>query len=122
MRGDNEDMEIESEREYLQEERRGLEEQQRQNSVNLDFLVTMAEEKGFEVERNIDYGYGLIDVVWYINVHPILHNIRCGFIVLGAEEIVVEGSSKDADDNQYSIRKIEELQCEVLEAVWTRYA
>ena len=122
MRRDDEDMVKESEHEYLQEERRGLEEQQRQNSVNLDFLVTMAEEKGFEVERNIDYGYGLIDVVWYINVHPILHNIRCGFIVLGAEEIVVEGSSKDADDNQYSIRKIEELQCEVLEAVWTRYA
>ena len=108
MRGDNEDMEIESEREYLQEERRGLEEQLRQNSVNLDFLVTMAEEKGFEVERNIDYGYGLIDVVWYINVHPILQNIRCGFIVLRAEEIAVGGGSKDADDNQYSIRKIEE--------------
>jgi hypothetical protein len=36
VRGDDEDIMMESEREYLQEERRGLEEQQPRDSINLD--------------------------------------------------------------------------------------
>jgi hypothetical protein len=42
--------------------------------------------------------------MWNINVHPALPNIKFGFIVLGEEE----GDSQDTDDNQLSIRKIEE--------------
>ena len=72
----------------------------------LDSLVSMGQEKGFEVEQNKDYGFGIIDVVWNINTHPALPVIKCGFIVLRSEE--EEGGDKDWQDNQFSIRKIEE--------------
>ena len=72
----------------------------------LDSLVTMGQEKGFEVEQNQDYGVGIIDVVLNINTHPALPVIKCGFIVLGANE--EGGGDKDWQDNQFSIRKIEE--------------
>lgn len=71
---------------------------------NLDRLVEAGEEKGFEIEHGVDYGAGPIDVVWNINVHPALPSIKCGFVRLEAEE----GGSQDTEDNQLSIRKIEE--------------
>jgi hypothetical protein len=74
-------------------------------SMNLERLIDAGEEKGFEVEQDVDYGAGPVDVVWNINVHPALPNIKCGFIVLGAEE---EGGNQDTEDNQLSLRKIEE--------------
>ena len=40
-----------------------------------------------------------------IGIHPALPKIKCGFIILRAEE---GGGTKDWQDNQYSIRKIEE--------------
>ena len=73
--------------------------------MNLERLIEAGEEKGFEVEQDADYGAGLIDIVWNINVHPVLPNIKFGFVVLGAEE---EGGSQDTEDNQLSLRKIEE--------------
>src|SRR5215213_259605 len=72
----------------------------------LDSLVSMGKEKGFEVEQNQDYGVGIIDLVWNINTHPALPVIKCGFIVLRSEE--EGGGDKDWEDNQFSIRKIEE--------------
>ena len=65
----------------------------------------MGQEKGFEVEQNQDYGVGIIDVIWNINTHPALPVIKCGFIVLRSEG---GGGDKDWQDNQFSIRKIEE--------------
>jgi hypothetical protein len=73
-------------------------------SINLDSLIEMGEKKGFEVEHDVDYGAGPINVVWNINVHPALPDIKCGFVVLGAEE----GGNQDTEDNQLSLRKIEE--------------
>lgn len=73
-------------------------------TVNLDTIIDMGEEKGFEVEQDVDYGAGPIDIVWNINVHPALPNIKCGFVVLEAEE----DGSQDTEDNQLSLRKIEE--------------
>ena len=72
---------------------------------SLEPLVTIAKEKGFETEENKDYGAGPIDLVWNITTHPALPKIKCGFVVLGAEE---EGGTKDSEDNQYSLRKIQE--------------
>ncbi|AFU58160.1 hypothetical protein Ngar_c12200 [Candidatus Nitrososphaera gargensis Ga9.2] len=71
---------------------------------NLERLIDAGEGKGFEVEHDVDYGAGPIDVVWNINVHPALPNIKCGFVRLEAEE----GGSQDTEDNQLSLRKIEE--------------
>ena len=73
-------------------------------AVNLDALIDMGEEKGFKLERDVDYGAGPIDIVWNVNVHPALPNIKCGFVVLKAEE----GGNQDTEDNQLSLRKIEE--------------
>jgi hypothetical protein len=75
-------------------------------NINLERLVEAGEEKGFEVEQDVDFGAGPVDVVWNINVHRALPNVKFGFIVLGEEE--QQGGSKDTDDNQLSLRKIEE--------------
>jgi hypothetical protein len=72
---------------------------------HLDNLVQAGQEKGFDVEQNIDYGAGPIDVVWNINLHSALPKIKCGFVTLGSEE---EGGNQDTEDNQLSLRKIEE--------------
>jgi hypothetical protein len=71
---------------------------------DLDALIGMLEERGFEVEQNKDWGAGLIDVICKINIHPSLPTINCGFIILGSDE----GGSKDYEDNQLSLRKIQE--------------
>jgi len=76
-------------------------------NMNLERLIEAGEEKGFEVEQDAEYGAGPIDVVWSINVHPALPNVKFGFIVLGEEE-QQQGGSQDTEDNQLSIRKIEE--------------
>jgi hypothetical protein len=77
------------------------------NRSDLDLLIRMAKEKGFEIEQqqNKDYGAGPIDLVMNIGIHPALPKIKCGFVVLRAEE---GGGTKDWQDNQYSMRKIEE--------------
>jgi hypothetical protein len=76
-------------------------------SSNLEPLINMANEKGFEIEQDKDYGAGTIDLIWNIDIHPALPKIKCGFVVLRAEE-GGRGGSKDWQDNQFSLRKIEE--------------
>jgi hypothetical protein len=77
---------------------------QSKENANLDSLISLAEEKGFEIEQNKDVGAGQVDVVFKINVHRSLPAINCGFIVLKSDE----GGSKDLEDNQFSLRKIHE--------------
>src|SRR5215208_7152112 len=72
---------------------------------HLDSLVQAGQEKGFQVEQHVDYGAGPIDVIWNVNVHSALPNIKCGFVTLGSEE---EGGNQDTEENQLSLRKIEE--------------
>jgi hypothetical protein len=72
----------------------------------LDKLIQAGKEKGFDVEQNVDYGAGPVDVVWNMNLHSALPNIKYGFVKLGAEE--GQGASQDTEDNQLSLRKIEE--------------
>jgi hypothetical protein len=77
---------------------------QNKENANLDALISLAEERGFEIEQNKDIGAGPVDVVFKISVQPSLPSINCGFIVLKSEE----GGSKDYEDNQFSLRKIQE--------------
>jgi hypothetical protein len=77
---------------------------QNNDNANLDTLISLAEEKGFEIEQNKDVGAGQVDVVFKINVHDSLPPVNCGFIVLKSDE----GGSKDYEDNQFSLRKIQE--------------
>jgi hypothetical protein len=76
----------------------------KKENANLDALISLAEERGFEIEENKDIGAGPVDVVFKINIHPSLPSINCGFIVLKSDE----GGSKDYEDNQFSLRKIQE--------------
>jgi hypothetical protein len=71
---------------------------------DLDALISMLEERGFEVEQNKDSGAGLIDIICKVNIHSSLPAINCGFIVLKSDE----RGSKDYEDNQFSLRKIQE--------------
>ena len=48
----------------------------------LDNLVQEGQEKGFKVEQNSDYGADTIDVVWDINLHSALPNIKYEFVKL----------------------------------------
>src|SRR5215204_3764942 len=73
-------------------------------SSGIDWLIDIGQDKGFEIEQNKNFGPGLIDLVFKINIHPSLPPINCGFIILRAEE----GGSKNSEDNQLSLRKIEE--------------
>jgi hypothetical protein len=75
---------------------------QNNDNANLDILISLAEEKGFEIEQNKDVGAGQVDVVFKINVHDSLPPVNCGFIVLKSDE----GGSQDSEDNQFSLRKI----------------
>jgi hypothetical protein len=77
---------------------------QNKGNTDLDTLIRLAEERGFELEENKDVGAGPIDVVFKINIHPSLPAINCGFIVLKSDE----RGSKDYADNQLSLRKIQE--------------
>ena len=77
---------------------------QNKKNANLDALISLAEERGFEIEKNKDTGAGQVDVVLKINIHPSLPTINCGFIVLRSDE----GGSQDYKDNQFSLRKIQE--------------
>ena len=76
----------------------------RNQNISLDPLIEILEEKGFEIEQNKDSGAGQIDLVCKISVHSSLPAINCGFIVLKSDE----GGSKDYEDNQFSLRKIQE--------------
>src|SRR5215207_7410156 len=76
----------------------------RSQNISLDPLIGILEEKGFEVEQNKDSGAGQIDLVCKISIHPSLPAINCGFIILKSDE----GGSKDYEDNQFSLRKIQE--------------
>ena len=77
-------------------------------NISLDPLIEMLKDKGFEIEQNKDSGAGPIDLVCKISVHPSLPAINCGFIVLKSEE----GGSKDYEDNQFSLRKIQDAWTE----------
>ena len=77
----------------------------RNQNIRLDALIAILKDNKFEIQQNKDFGAGQIDLVCKIDIHPSLPPINCGFIILRSEQ--GEGD-KDWQDNQFSIRKIEE--------------
>jgi hypothetical protein len=67
-------------------------------------LEKIAKNYGFKTEAGKDFGFGTIDLVLNIRFHPALDPITCGFIKLKEQE----GGSRDLQDGQFSLRKIEE--------------
>jgi hypothetical protein len=76
----------------------------RNQNIRLDPLIGTLKDNKFEIQQNKDFGAGQIDLVCKIAINPFLPPINCGFIILRFEE----GGSKDSEDNQFSLRKIEE--------------
>jgi hypothetical protein len=77
----------------------------RNQNIRLDPLIGTLKDNKFEIQQNKDFGAGQIDLVCKIAIHPSLPSINCGFIILRSEQ--GEGD-KDWQDNQFSIKKIEE--------------
>jgi hypothetical protein len=77
----------------------------RNQNIRLDALIGTLKDNKFEIQQKKDFGAGQIDLVCKIDIHPSLPPINCGFIILRSEQ--GEGD-KDWQDNQFSIRKIEE--------------
>jgi len=74
------------------------------NTTGIQQVTDLAEKQGIKQQLNKDYGFGLIDLVWELQIHPGLKPFVSGFIELKEQE----GGSKDLDDGQFSLRKIEE--------------
>jgi hypothetical protein len=78
-------------------------------SSSFDFLSNLEKTLSYSIEKDVDYGYGKIDVIWNISLHPSLPSSKFGFIKIQSQQ---EGKAAAADqdwkDNQYSLRKIEE--------------
>jgi hypothetical protein len=61
----------------------------------------------YSIEKDVDYGYGKIDAIWHISLHPSLPSSKFGFVKIQSQN---GGKTADQDwkDNQYSFRKIQE--------------
>jgi hypothetical protein len=70
---------------------------QHQDRKNNNSVANIGRKKGYSVEQRVDYGYGIIDTVWKIPIHPSIPEIKCGFI-----------ETDDWQDNQYCIGVLEE--------------
>jgi hypothetical protein len=73
------------------------------STSSIDFLSQLDQSLSYSIQKDVDYGYGKIDVIWYISLHPLLPSSKFGFI-----KIQSQGNDQDWKDNQYSLRKIEE--------------
>src|SRR5215207_11412923 len=75
------------------------------SSSSFDFLANLEKTLSYSIEKDIDYGYGKIDAIWHISLHPSLPSSKLGFIKIQSQE---GKADQDWKDNQYSLRKIEE--------------
>ena len=76
------------------------------SSSSDSFLSQLDQSLSYSIEKDVDYGYGNIDAIWHISLHPSLPSSKFGFVKIQSQE----GTAADQDwkDNQYSFRKIEE--------------
>ena len=70
-----------------------------------DFLSQLDQSLSYSIEKDVDYGYGKIDAIWHISLHPSLPSSKFGFVKIQSQE---GKADQDEKDNQYSFRKIEE--------------
>jgi hypothetical protein len=75
-------------------------------SQRSDSLSQLDQSLSYSIEKDVDYGYGKIDVIWHISLHPSLRSSKFGFVRIQSQQ----GAAADQDwkDNQYSLRKIQE--------------
>src|SRR5918993_2292620 len=79
------------------------------STSSIDFLSQLDQSLSYSLEKDVDYGYGKIDVIWHISLHPSLPSSKFGFVKIQSQrERGGKGADQDWKDNQYSLRKIEE--------------
>jgi hypothetical protein len=76
------------------------------SSQSVDFLSQLDQSLSYSIEKDVDYGYGKIDAIWHISLHPSLPSSKFGFVKIQSSQN--EKADQDWKDNQYSLRKIEE--------------
>jgi hypothetical protein len=79
-------------------------------SQKSDFLSKLDQTLSYSIEKDVDYGYGKIDAIWHISLHPSLPSSKFGFVRIQSQQGTGAAAAADQDwkDNQYSLRKIEE--------------
>src|SRR5918993_4884345 len=78
------------------------------NNTSLNFLSQLDQSLSYSIEKDADYGYGKIDAIWHISLHPSLPSSKFGFVKIKSQERERGKADQDWKDNQYSLRKIEE--------------
>ena len=80
------------------------------SSQSVDFLSQLDQSLSYSIEKDVDYGYGKIDAIWHISLHPSLPTSKSGFVKIQSSQDGGGKAAADQDwkDNQYSFRKIEE--------------
>jgi hypothetical protein len=76
-------------------------------SQKSDSLSQLDQSLSYSIEKDVDYGYGKIDVIWHISLHPSLPSSKFGFVRIQSEQGTA-AADQDWKDNQYSLRKIQE--------------
>jgi hypothetical protein len=78
------------------------------SSSSADFLSQLDQSLSYSIEKDVDYGYGNIDAIWHISLHPSLPSSKFGFVKIQSQREKGGTADQDEKDNQYSFRKIEE--------------
>jgi hypothetical protein len=80
------------------------------SQLSSDFLSQLDQSLSYSIEKDVDYGYGKIDAIWHISLHPSLPTSKSGFVKIQSSQDGGGKAAADQDwkDNQYSFRKIEE--------------
>ena len=78
------------------------------NNTSLNFLSQLDQSLSYFIEKDADYGYGKIDAIWHLSLHPSLPSSKFGFVKIKSQERERGKADQDWKDNQYSLRKIEE--------------
>jgi hypothetical protein len=73
-----------------------------------DFLSQLDQSLSYSIEKDVDYGYGKIDAIWHISLHPSLPTSKFGFVKIQSQDGGGKTADQDWKDNQYSFRKIQE--------------
>ncbi len=72
---------------------------------SIDFLSQIDQTLSYSIEKDVDYGYGKIDAIYNISLHPSLPSSKFGFIKIQTQQ---GEADQDWKDNQLSFRRIEE--------------
>jgi hypothetical protein len=56
------------------------------STSSIDFLSQLDQSLSYSLEKDVDYGYGKIDVIWHISLHPSLPSSKFGFVKIQSQQ------------------------------------